>query len=76
MRPIEVEMWSMHSVFEAQIYTAIQDCENYWSRRMYMRGRELSTLVVILFVTLSSREFTLRSSNLNIVCSAATSLSS
>ena len=53
----------------------------YWSCRMYMRGRELSTLVVILSVylslsvCLSSREFTFRSSNLNIACSTATSLS-
>ena len=42
----------------------------------FMRGRELSTLVVILSVTLSSREVTFRSSNMNIVCSTATSLSS
>ena len=41
----------------------------------FMRGRELSTLVVILSVTLSSREVTFRSSNMNVVCSAATSLS-
>ena len=41
----------------------------------FMRGRELSTLVVSLSVCLSSREFTLRSSNLNTACSAATSLS-
>ena len=44
-----------------------------------MRGRELSTLVVILSsrlsVCLSSREFTFRSSNLNIICFTATSLS-
>ena len=56
--------------------TQLYKTENYWSRHMYMRGRELSTLVVILFVILSSQEFTLRSSNLNIACSAATSLSS
>ena len=44
-----------------------------WPRpRMYMRGRGLNTLVVIL----SFREFTLRSSNFNITCFAATSLSS
>ena len=41
----------------------------------FMCGREVSTLVVILSVCLSSREFTFRSSNLNIVCSTATSFS-
>ena len=40
----------------------------------FMRGQELSTLVVILSVTLSSRKFTFRPSKLNIACSTATSL--
>ena len=40
-----------------------------------MRSQELSILVVILSVSLSSQEVTFRSSNMNIVCSTATSLS-
>ena len=40
-----------------------------------MRLQELSILVVILSVSLSSWEVTFRSSNVNIACSTATSLS-
>ena len=40
-----------------------------------MHLQELSILDVILSVSLSSREVTFRSSNMNIACSTATSLS-
>ena len=48
----------------------------YWSRRIYAwaRAKHFGESVC-LSVCLSSREFTLRSSNLNTACSAATSLS-
>ena len=52
------------------VVVLIPSCFFTCSPSHFMRGRELSTLVVIL----SFQEFTLRLSNLNIVCSEATSL--
>ena len=68
------EEWRL---YHHQMKVSDWQCTHVWHRAWAVRAKYSGWLVVvILSVILSSWEFTFRSSNVNIVCSIATSLSS